>query len=91
MRIHLSEPVTLAEVIPLVNRLSAIEPEELRQYLERQPRLDWRIEWEKTAAHFQQRFAQFPEAEVEADLTRALNEVRKGSKIPAPINPPFKQ
>jgi len=80
MRIHLSEPITLDEVIPLVNRLSDIEREELRQYLERQSRLDWKREWEKTVAHFQQRFAQFSEAEVEADLARALNEVRRASK-----------
>jgi len=55
--------------------------------LERQPRLDWKTEWEKIVAYFQQRFAQFPEAEIEADLTGALSEVRKASKIPAPVNP----
>lgn len=80
MNIRISEPITLDEVIPLVNRLSDSEREQLRHYLERQPRLDWKIEWEKTVAHFQQRFAQFPKTEVEADLARALNEVRSVSK-----------
>jgi len=89
MRIHLSEPLTLDEVIPLVNRLSDIEREKLRQYLERQPRLDWKTEWEKAAAHFQQRFAQFSETEVEADLARALNEVRRASKNIGSNKPPF--
>jgi len=71
MYIRISEPITLDEVTPLVNHLCDIEREELRHYLERQPRLDWKTEWEKTVAHFQQRFVQFPETEVEADLTRA--------------------
>jgi len=44
MSIRISEPVTLDEVIPLVNRLSENEREELRQYLARKPRLDWKTE-----------------------------------------------
>ena len=78
MGISISEVVTLGEVIPLVDRLSEVEREELRQFLESKTRIDWRAEWEKTVAHFRQVFAEFSEEEVEADLTRALNEVRSG-------------
>lgn len=78
MSISVSEVVTLGEVIPLVDRLSEVEREELRQFLESKPRIDWQAEWEKTVAHFCQVFAEFSEDEVEADLSRALNEVRSG-------------
>jgi anti-sigma factor RsiW len=76
MGISVSEVVTLREVIPLVDRLSEVEREELRQFLESKTRIDWKAEWEKTVAHFRQVFAEFSEEEVEADLSRALNEVR---------------
>ncbi|GEM_PF-2798954 len=76
MSISVSEVVTLREVIPLVDRLSEVEREELRQFLESKTRIDWKAEWEKTVAHFRQVFAEFSEEEVEADLSRALNEVR---------------
>ncbi len=78
MGISVSEVVTLREVIPLVDRLSEVEREELRQFLESKTRIDWKAEWEKTVAHFRQVFAEFSEEEVEADLSRALNEVRSG-------------
>jgi anti-sigma factor RsiW len=78
MGISVSEVVTLREVIPLVDRLSEVEREELRQFLESKTRIDWKAEWEKTVAHFRQVFAKFSEEEVEADLSRALNEVRSG-------------
>jgi anti-sigma factor RsiW len=78
MGISVSEVVTLREVIPLVDRLSEVEREELRQFLESTTRIDWQAEWEKTVAHFQQIFAEYSEKEVEADWSRALNEVRSG-------------
>ena len=78
MGIGIREVVTLDEVIPIVSRLSDVEREALRQFLESKTRIDWNAEWEKTVAHFHQAFARFSEAEVEADLTKALNEVRSG-------------
>jgi hypothetical protein len=78
MGISVSEVVTLDEIIPLVDRLSSVEQEELRQFLEGKTRIDWKAEWEKTVAYFHQLFAKFPEEEVEADLARALSEVRSG-------------
>lgn len=78
MSIGISDVITLDEVIPLVDRLSKVEQEELRQFLENKIPIDWKAEWEKTAAHFRQMFAKFPEEEVEADLTSALSEVRSG-------------
>lgn len=78
MSISLSEVVTLDEVIPLVDRLSSVEQEELRQFLEGKTHIDWKTEWEKTAAYFHQIFAKFSENDIEADLTRALSEVRSG-------------
>ncbi|MGH7454563.1 MAG: hypothetical protein ACRENG_24630 [bacterium] len=78
MGISMPDVITLDEVIPLVDRLSEVEREELRQFLERKPRIDWQMEWEKTVAHFHRIFAKFPEVEVEADLAKALSEVRSG-------------
>jgi len=78
MGISVSSDITLDEVIPLVDRLSEVEREELRQFLESKARIDWKAEWEKVATHYHQIFAEFPEAEVEADLAKALNEVRSG-------------
>jgi anti-sigma factor RsiW len=78
MGISVSEVITLREVIPLVDRLSEVEREELRQFLESKTRIDWKAEWEKAVAHFRQVFAEFSEEEVEADLSRALYEVRSG-------------
>ncbi|MDZ7288591.1 MAG: hypothetical protein ONB44_02205 [candidate division KSB1 bacterium] len=78
MGMSMPDVVTIDEVIPLINRLSEVEREELRQFLESRTRIDWKTEWEKVAAHFRQIFAKFSETEVEADLARALNEVRSG-------------
>ncbi|KAA0229557.1 hypothetical protein EDS67_11020 [candidate division KSB1 bacterium] len=70
-----STPVTLEEVIPLVDRLSELEREALRQILESKAHVDWKTEWEKAVTSFHQVFMQFPEEEVEADLAKALREV----------------
>ncbi len=78
MSISVSSAITLEEVIPLVDRLSEVEREELRQFLESKTHIDWKAEWEKVVAYYHQIFAKFPEAEVEADLARALSEVRSG-------------
>ncbi len=42
-----SASITLEEVIPLVDSLSAVEREALRQILESKTRIDWKTEWEK--------------------------------------------
>lgn len=73
-----SATVTLEEVIPLVESLSEVERDALRQILESKTRVDWRTEWEKAVSYFHRRFAQFPEEEVEADLVKALREARSG-------------
>jgi hypothetical protein len=73
-----STAVTLEEVIPLVESLSEVERDALRQILESKARIDWKTEWEKAVAYFHRIFAQFPEEEVEADLAKALSEVRSG-------------
>lgn len=73
-----STSITLEEVIPLVDRLSEVERDALRQILESKARVDWKAEWEKAVAHFHQIFAKFPEDEVARDLAKALNEVRSG-------------
>jgi anti-sigma factor RsiW len=70
--------VTLDEVIPLVDRLSEVEREELRQLLETKTHIDWKAEWEKTVAYFHKAFAKHSEEEIEADLDKALSEVRSG-------------
>lgn len=73
-----STAATLEEVIPLVESLSEVERDALRQILQSKTRIDWKSEWEKAAAYFHRVFAQFPEEEVEADLAKALYEVRSG-------------
>ncbi len=78
MGISLSGVVTLDDVIPLVDRLSEVEREELRQFLASKSHIDWKVEWERVVAHFHRIFVKFPEAEVEADLAKALSEVRSG-------------
>lgn len=71
-----STSITLEEVIPLIDRLSEVERDALRQILESKARVDWKAEWEKAVAHFHQIFAKFPEDEVTMDLAKALTEVR---------------
>jgi hypothetical protein len=78
MGISVSDVVTLEDVNPLVDRLSEVEREELRQFLESKASIDWKAEWQKAVAYFHQIFAKFPEEEVETDLARALSEVRSG-------------
>jgi len=78
MSVKVSDMVTLDEVIPLVDRLSEVEREELRQFLETKTHIDWKAEWEKTVAYFHEIFAKYSEEESEADLDRALSEVRSG-------------
>lgn len=73
-----SNSITLEEIIPLVDRLSEVERDALRQILESKTRVDWKAEWEKAVARFHQIFAKFPEDEVAMDLAKALNEVRSG-------------
>jgi hypothetical protein len=80
MGIFVAEPVTLDEVIPLVDRLSEVEREELRQFLEGKTRIDWKVEWEKVVAYFHTIFEKFPEEEVETDFAKALDEARSGRK-----------
>jgi len=76
MSITISGDITLDEVIPIIDRLSDIEQEELRQLLEAKPKIDWYSEWEKVTTYFHSIFQKFPAQEVEADLAKALSEVR---------------
>ena len=78
MSVTISGDITLDKVIPIVDRLSEIEREELRQLLETKPKIDWQVEWDKMAAYFHTIFQKFPEQEVEADLDKALRDVRSG-------------
>lgn len=78
MSTTVSTSITLEEVIPLVESLSEVERDALRQILESKTRVDWKTEWEKAVTYFHRRFAQFPEKEVEAYLAKALREVRSG-------------
>ena len=74
MGISVQKTVTLETLIPLVDRLSEVDREELRQFLESKTHIDWKAEWEKAVAYFHQIFAKFPEA----DLAKAFSEVRSG-------------
>jgi len=78
MSVIVSDEIRLDEVIPLIERLSDVEREELRQILEVKPKIDWQVEWEQAAAYFHSIFQKFSEEEVEADLDKALREVRSG-------------
>jgi len=78
MSISIPGSITLEEVIPLVDRLSDVEREVLRQFIESKSRIDWSAEWDKVVAQFHSAFERFSEEEVEADLARALSEVRSG-------------
>lgn len=76
MRIEVTEEITLEEVIPLVNRLSEIEREELRQFLTFKTKIDWQKEWEKVISYFHKLFEKYSEEEVVNDFEKALDEVR---------------
>jgi hypothetical protein len=76
MRVNFVDVITLDEIIPLVDRLSEVEREELRQFLSSKPKIDWKNEWEKVVAYFHAFFQKFAEQEVISDLEKALDEVR---------------
>lgn len=76
MRREVTEEITLDEVIPLVNRLSEIEREELRQFLTSKTKIDWQKEWEKVISYFHKLFEKYSEEEVVNDFEKALDEVR---------------
>jgi len=78
MSVKIPDMVTLDEVIPLVDRLTEVEREELRQFLETKTHIDWKVEWEKTVAYFHEVFEKFSDEEIETDLDKALSEVRGG-------------
>ena len=73
--IQIAEPITLEKLLPLIERLSKVEREQLRKSLEVDS-TTWREEWESIVAHFHNAFADTPEDEVEQDLDAALTEVR---------------
>lgn len=75
--IQIAEPVTLEKLLPLIEKLSKAEREQLRKSLETDS-TTWREEWEGVVAHFHNAFANTPEDEVEKDLDAALAEVRHG-------------
>ena len=74
--IQLSEPITLDKLLPLIEKLSKVEREQLKKTLETDP-VSWETEWERVVSPFRAAFAPFPEEEVEQDLAEALAEVRR--------------
>ena len=77
MSIIVKGKVTLEDVIPVVLQLSDIEQEELQQILQKREPTNWNEEWEKVTTRFHQAFERSPQEEVEADLQKALDEVRR--------------
>ena len=75
--IQIAEPVTLEKLLPLIEKLSKVEREQLRKSLEADP-TTWRTEWENIVAQFHDAFADTPEEEVTRDIEEALAEVRHG-------------
>ena len=73
--IQIAEPITLEKLLPLIEKLSKVEREQLRKSLEVDS-TTWREEWESIVAHFHNAFADTSEDEVERDLDAALAEVR---------------
>ena len=71
-----SEPITLEELLPLIQELSQNERKQLRKLLETDSDT-WREKWEKIRAHFHDAFANTPEDEVIRDFDEALGEVRR--------------
>ena len=71
-----SEPITLEELLPLIQELSEAEREQLRELLETDSDV-WREKREKIRAHFHDAFANTPEDEVIRDFDEALGEVRR--------------
>ena len=76
MSITVKGKVTLQDVIPVVMELSEIEQEELKQILQKRKPINWNEEWERVTTRFHQAFERWPQEEVEADLQKALDEVR---------------
>lgn len=76
MSVQVSGEISLDQVIPLIDQLSEVEQEELRQFLATKPKIDWQAEWDAVVDYFQSIFKRFPAEDVEADLRKALNEVR---------------
>lgn len=77
MRVDTIDKITLDEIIPLVDQLSEVEREELRQFLSSKPKIDWQKEWDKLVSYFHNLFEKFAEEEVTGDFERALDEVRR--------------
>ena len=75
--IQIAEPVTLEKLLPLIEKLSKVEREQLRKSLETDP-TTWQKEWENTVAQFHDAFADTPDEEVTRDIDEALAEVRHG-------------
>ena len=73
--IQIAEPVTLEKLLPLIEKLSKVEREQLRKSLETDP-TTWRKEWENIVAQFHDTFADTLEEEVTRDIEEALAEVR---------------
>ena len=73
--IQIAEPITLEKLLPLIEKLSKVEREQLRKSLEADS-TTWREEWENIVVHFHDAFADTPEDEVVRDLDAALAEVR---------------
>ena len=71
-----SEPITLEELLPLIQELSEAEREQLRELLETDSDV-WQEEWEQISAHFHEAFANTPEDEAIRDFDAALGEVRR--------------
>ena len=72
----ISEPITLEELLPLIQALSEDEREQLRKLLETDSDV-WQEKWGKISAHFHEAFANTPEDEVIRDFDEALGEVRR--------------
>ncbi len=72
----ISEPITLEKLLPLIQKLTQTEREELRKLLKTGSDL-WRERWQNICAHFHEAFADTPEDEVIRDFDEALAEVRR--------------
>ena len=75
--IQIAEPITLEKLLPLIEKLSEVEREHLRIFLDTNS-MTWREEWESIVAHFHDAFANTPEDKVVRDLDAALAEIRHG-------------
>ena len=64
--IQISEPIALEKLLPPVRKLSKVEREQLRKFLETDS-TTWREEWKDVVAHFHNAFTDIPEDEVEKD------------------------